>query len=452
MADDNQFEQLAVAGYNRTGDQIFDDFLPKLNGRKGRRILRQMSQNDETIGGVLFAMQSVYRTVPFFVDASDNEDPKAVEYAKKLESILFEQMGDPRSPLPDDTWSAFLQSWIQNDIFGWMWFDIWIKDLPDGSVGIARLVSVAAETLDGWDIEEPTGYVTGIYQRPVNGGVRTLIPRSRSLHLIANVNNGSPEGLSILRTGYRLWYYKKMHLEIESVLAERGTGFPVFTVNSDIQKAANDISLPPDVRANAQNICNSYEQAASEIKRNEKSGLVIYSKPYITGVDGETGITTYGGEQQVKLDFITPSQSNPIDIDRTIKRLDTGIARALLADFLFFGTNGNTGNQANLGNRTELWIKAIQARIDSNTECINRQLVPQLWELNGWPDEYKPTLRAGAVNKESADVLVSSLQKLAQAGAPVFPDDKLQEHLYNELGLPTDNIKKAAEGLPSIED
>lgn len=449
---DNQFEPLAVAGYQRTGNQVNDDFLPKLNGKQGRRILRQMADNDETIGGVLFAMNSVYRSVQWLFDPSDKEDSKSVEYAKWLEDAILNQMGDPRGSLPDDTFSAFVQTWTETDVFGWSWYDVWVKDLPDGSVGIARLVPVAAETLDGWDIEEPTGYVRGILQRSPSTSVSTLIPRERSLHLISAPNKGNPEGISILRTAYRPWYYKKVQLEIEAILAERGTGFPVITVNSDIKKAANDVNLSESQRAAAAAMIGEFEQIVANIKRNEQSGLVIYSKPYVAGYDNETGVTTYGGEQQVKLEFLTPEQSNAVDIDRTIKRLDTSIARAVLADFLFFGSSGNTSNGANLGNRTELWIRAMQSRIDSNVECINRQLIPQLWKLNAFPEEYRPTIRAGSISKDSIETLTNALVRLSQAGAPVFPDAALQEHVYKEAGLPITGIDKTGEGLPSIED
>lgn len=451
MADD-QYEQLAVAGYQRTGNQINDDFLPKLNGKQGRRILRQMAENDETIGGVLFAMNSVYRSVQWIFDPADAENPEAVKYAEWLQNTIENQMGDPEGALPDDTWSAFVQTWTDTDVFGWSWYDVWIKDLPDGSVGIARLVPVAAETLDGWYIDEPTGYVRGIFQRSPTTAVNTLIPRERSLHLISSPNKGNPEGLSILRTAYRPWYYKKVHLEIEAILAERGTGFPVITVNSDIKKAANDKNIPEPQRQAAQAMIAEFENIVANVKRNEQSGLVIYSKPYVAGFDPETGVTTYGSEQQVKLEFLTPEQSNAVDIDRTIKRLDTSIARALLADFMFFGTGGNTGNQANLGNRTELWIRAMQSRIDSNVECINRQLVPQIWKLNAFPDELRPTIRAGSISKDSIETLTTALARLAQAGAPVFPDPELQEFVYKEAGLPTKGIDKSGEGLPSIED
>ena len=120
MADD-QFEQLAVAGYSRTGNQVNDDFLPKLNGKQGRRILRQMAENDETIGGVLFAMNSVYRSVQWIFDPSDKEDPQAVKYAEWLQNTIENQMGDPQGALPDDTWSAFVQTWTDTDVFGWGW-------------------------------------------------------------------------------------------------------------------------------------------------------------------------------------------------------------------------------------------------------------------------------------------------------------------------------------------
>lgn len=445
-----QFDQLAVAGYQRNGINVEDDFLPSLNSRQGRRTLRQMADNDETIGSVLLALETVYRSVEIHIDGEDQE------YVDWLHNALFVEMGDPRSPLPDDTWSAFVQTWIDIDIFGFGWYDNWIKKLKDGSIGIARLVPVAQETVDGWDIEEPSGYVTGIYQR-VNGGKQIRIGRERSLHIVSSTNKSSPEGKSLLRTSYRLWYYKKMFLEIEAILAERGAGFPVLEVNSDLQKLANtpitDKTSEMDKAAinDAKAMMGSFEQLVANIKRNEQSGAVIYTKPYASSYDAETGMRTYGGQQQVQLKLLTPDQSGSADIDRSIKRLDTGIARAMLADFLFFGTNGNTGNQSNLSTRSELWQQNVEARIKNNVECMNRQLIPQLWKLNGFPDESMPQLRAGKVAKEAFEVIVNCLQRLAAAGAPVFPDVELQTKVYEMLGLPTNGIPTEA-GLPNIED
>lgn len=445
-----QFDQLAVAGYQRNGINVEDDFLPSLNSRQGRRTLRQMADNDETIGSVLLALETVYRSVEIHIDGDDQK------YVDWLYNALFVEMGDPRSPLPDDTWSAFVQTWIDIDVFGFGWYDNWIKKLKDGSIGIARLVPVAQETVDGWDIEEPSGYVTGIYQR-VNGGKQIRIGRERSLHIVSSTNKSSPEGKSLLRTSYRLWYYKKIFLEIEAILAERGAGFPVLEVNSDLQKLANtpitDKTSEMEKAAinDAKAMMGSFEQLVANIKRNEQSGAVIYTKPYASSYDAETGMRTYGGQQQVQLKLLTPDQSGSADIDRSIKRLDTGIARAMLADFLFFGTNGNTGNQSNLSTRSELWQQNVEARIKNNVECMNRQLIPQLWKLNGFPDESMPQLRAGKVAKEAFEVIVNCLQRLAAAGAPVFPDIELQTKVYEMLGLPTNGIPTEA-GLPNIED
>ncbi|QYC51748.1 portal protein [Proteus phage vB_PmiS_PM-CJR] len=452
----DQFEPLAVAGYRRNGNNVFDDFLPALNSRQGRRTLRQMADNDETIGSVLLALETIYRSVEMHVD--DNENDTDGKYAEWLSNALFNEMGDPRSPLPDDTWSAFSQSWVDSDIFGFQWYDVWVKKLTDGSIGIARFVPVDAETVDGWDIEEPSGYVSGIYQ-DVNGQGRIRIGRERSLHIVSSVNKSSPEGKSLLRTAYRLWYYKKMYLEIEAILAERGAGFPVLYVNSDIQKLAgtpihDKMSDMDKAKINdAQAMMSSFETLVSNIKRNEQSGAVIYTKPYTSHFDPETGVRTYGGQQQVELKLLTPDQSGSSDIDRSIKRLDTGIARALLADFLFFGTNGNTGNQSNLSTRSELWQQSVEARVKNIVECINRQVIPQLWKLNAFPEDMKPTLRAGKIAKEAFETLVNALQRLSAAGAPVFPDTELQKHIYGEMGLPTNGILEESDRkLPNIED
>ena len=61
-------------------------------------------------------------------------------YSDWLSYALFNEIGEPRAALPDDTWEAFGQTWVDTDVFGFGWDDIWVKKLQDGSIGIARFV------------------------------------------------------------------------------------------------------------------------------------------------------------------------------------------------------------------------------------------------------------------------------------------------------------------------
>lgn len=447
---DNQYEALAVAGYKSSGGRVDDDYLPELRGERGRRIIRQMT-NDETIGSFMLALNSIYTGLVWHTDPSDEDDPQAVEYAEWLHDVLHEQMGDPRGAQPDDTWSAFVQTFPECDAFGWAYYDVWVKDLPDGSVGIARLMPVAAETLWEWEIEDD-GHVTGLIQQSPRTYIHNTIPTNRALHLVSQPYKGSPEGRSVFRSAYRMWYYKKVNLEIESILHERGAGFPVMYVHSDVVKQSKEKGSdgkPTALASMAQQAMNSYTDLVKNIKRNEQSGAVIY---FDTVKDiGENGMITNTDIKTAELKLESPSVSATTDIDKTIKRLDSALARAVLSDFLMFNTDGGSGQSGGLTGRVDLFIQVLTGLLETKVETINRQLVPQLWELNGFNIDKMPRIRAGSIERESVHKVVEALERLGRAGFSVGGDDDLQRHLYKELGLPIDNIGRGG-NLDELED
>jgi hypothetical protein len=84
----------------------------------------------------------------------------------------------------------------------------------------------------------------------------------------------------------------------------------------------------------------------------------------------------------------------------------------------------------------DLFARGLQGLLEGDAETYNRQLVPMLWKLNGFPEQYQPRLRFGEINRKGIEQVVGILETLSRAGAPVFPDDNLQAHIYAEAGLP----------------
>lgn len=446
-----QYEPLAVAGYASSGGDVIDDYLPELRGKKGRQLIRQML-NDSTIAAYTLAVGSIYSGIPWFVDnATDDDSPSATDAAEWLRAALMDHMGDPLNKQPDDTWSAFVQTFPEVDAFGWGYYDVQTKQLADGTEGVARLIPITPETLYDWDIDD-RGYIRGLTQESPRTFRQAFIPTDRALHLISSPYKGSPEGRSIFRSAYREWYYKKLNMEIEAILHDRGAGFPVISVHADVKRQAmeKDANGQSTERAKAaQAAMNSYAQMAKNIKRNSQSGAVVYFDTVkdITA-DGAVTNTTV---KTVELSLMS-TDSTPGDIDKTIRRLDASLARAVLADFMFFNTDGGSGNSGGLAQRVELFHKSLTGLLERKVETINRQLIPMLWTLNPgferWP---MPKLRAGVIQRETVESVVKSLETLSRAGFPVAPDTGVQEYVYQELGLPTDGIAEGG-ALPSLDD
>ena len=435
MADQDQFEPVAVAGYERSGSygkiDIIDEYQPELRGRKGRRTIRQMT-NDETIGAMRFGIGSFFRGVTFYVDKAPDEElneEEAEKYREWAENTLFNDLGDPSDRYQCLTWDDFILNALSCLDFGWSYFDVPVYKKADGTIGIADLMLVTQETLDGWQLDDQHR-VTGLYQRTpagMTGQWDRLIPRERALHFVASPYKSSPEGRSAFRHIYRPWYYKQKLIAIEAILAERGAGFPVMYVDASIKKQADAGDTT------AKQACQFYEDLVKNIKRNSQSGAVIYASPY-RNMDNEGGYS-YTTMRAAELKLETPSVSNSGDIDRAIKRHDTAIARGLLATFLMLGTDGKGGSLALGEDQSNLFLKAISGWLEMMVSVVNKQLLPMLWELNGFPPEYMPYVRPGELTQKTLDQVSAFVRDMAAAGI-MLNDPETEDHLREEAGLP----------------
>lgn len=439
----DQYEPLAVAGYKSSGGDVIDDYLPELRGERGRKAIRQML-NDSTIAAYTLAVGSIYSGIEWFVDPATPDDAAAVEAAEWLRGALFTYMGDPEYKQPDDTWSAFVQTFPEVDGFGWGYYDVQTKLLDDGTTGVARLIPVTPETLYEWKIDD-RGYISGLVQQSPRTFRYIDIHTDRALHLVSTPYKGSPEGRSIFRAAYREWYYKTRAMEQEAILHDRGAGFPVMYVHADVKRQSmeKDSNGQSTDRAKAAlSAMATYSSMVKDIKRNQQSGAVVYFDT-VKDVSAD-GAVTNTTTKSVELQLLS-SESTPADIDKTIRRLDASLGRAVLADFMFFNTDGGSGNSGGLGQRVELFHKSLTGLLERKVETINRQMVPMLWALNPgferWP---MPKIRAGVIQREKVSDVLKSLETLSRAGFPVAPDAAVQEHVYKELGLPTENIDATA--------
>ena len=48
-------------GQRRYAGTLYEEFLPELRGRRGTEVYREMSENDDVVGAVLFAVEMLVR-------------------------------------------------------------------------------------------------------------------------------------------------------------------------------------------------------------------------------------------------------------------------------------------------------------------------------------------------------------------------------------------------------
>jgi len=228
------FRELGSVGLSRWGGRIREEFLPELRGREGVKRFREMSENDATVGAVLFAIEQSIRRINWEVrPATDSEED--VWAAKFVEECLDDM---------SHSFQDFISEVLTFLVFGWSYFEIVYKrrlgpdaDPPskfrDGYIGWRKFAIRAQESLFEWKFDEEGG-IQGLVQVAEPDYKHRFIPIEKSLLFRTKIIKNNPEGRSVLRNCYRCFS------DDTEILTKRG-----WLLFSELQPEEEVASLDP---------------------------------------------------------------------------------------------------------------------------------------------------------------------------------------------------------------
>lgn len=406
-------DEIGRIGQKRYGGTFYEEFLRELRGKKGIETYREMAENDDTIGAILFAVEMLIRQASWNVEPG-GDTPKDKEAAEFVEQCMHDMQ---------DTWTDTISEILSFLTYGWSFHEIVYKrrmgktrdqktrsKYNDGLIGWRKLPIRAQETLYQWEYDDEDNLIAMTQLPPPNYGLIT-IPMDKAMLFRTKSRKGNPEGRSILRNAYRSWYFKRRIQEYEGIGIERDlAGLPVFTAPEDI--AIWDEDDPDMVK-----LRTGMEAMVQKIRVDELAGIV---KPH--GFEFE--LLNSGGSKQ-------------FDTNAIIQRYDTGMAMTVLADFIFLG-HQQVGSFALSSDKTELFSMAIGAYLDIICETFNSQGIPQLIDVNGshfdGVTDY-PKLAHGDIENADIQKLAAYIKDMTGVGILV-PDDGLEDYVREAAGLP----------------
>lgn len=411
-------EELGLTGLKRTGGFVIEEFLPQLRGDRATKVYREMTDNDPVVGAIIFAIDKLLRQVDWYVDP-----PKDATEEDERTVFLKECMEDM-----SHTWPDFISEVVSMLPFGWSYFEIVYKKrqgpqtdgskskYTDGKLGWRKFAIRSQDSLLQWDFDE-TGGINGMTQTAPPQHIATFIPIEKALLFRTSTNKGNPEGRSILRNAYRPWYFKKRIEEIEAIGVDRDlAGFPVLYMDPRyMQSDATD-----EMKA----AYAEYQKMIRNIRRDEQEGVILP-----TVYDPQTGA------QLIKLELLSAGGSRSFDTGGIIERYNRNIAMTVLADFILLGSTA-TGSFALSADKTDLFAVALGAWLQSIAAVLNTHAVPRLLKLNGMSVENMPQFKFGDIEEQPLAEVVQALATLSGMGMPVFPNEELQERLYERMNLP----------------
>ena len=406
--------EIGRIGQYRYGGIIYEEYLNELQGKKGVEVYKEMSENDEMVGAILFAVEMLMRQCSFNVEAG-GETEKDKEAAEFVEQCMNDMQ---------HSWSDFISECVSFLTYGWSYHEIVYKrrmgktrdrrtssKYDDGLIGWRKLPLRSQDTLWEWVYEDGTDDVIGMIQSPPPTFEQFTIPIEKALHFRTKSRKDNPEGRSILRNAYRSWYFKKRIQEIEGIGMERDlAGFPVLTGPEEIDLWDTEDPVMVSMLASAQNI-------VTNIRRDAREGLVLPSG--------------------WKLELLSAGNRRQFDTNQIIERYDKRIATTVLADFILLGQDA-VGSFALSSDKTRMFALAIGAYLDEICEVFNTQGIPRLIDING--DHFNgitdyPKMVHGDIEDANLEGLSTYISQMVTAGI-IVPDEELEDFVRRAGNLP----------------
>jgi hypothetical protein len=256
----------------------------------------------------------------------------------------------------------------------------WFFDLEGGPLSVDLWGSPA----------QMAGLQGGMFQ---GYGQWTNIPINKLLVFSFDKEAGNIEGISLLRSAYKHWYYKDNFYKIDAIQKERhGIGIPVIQLPAGY--SADDLTLADNLGRN--------------LRTNERAHVVLPPNWVLAFAE---------------------LKGQPVNCIESINHHDQQIEKQILGQFLSSVSAGSQEQQQTL------FLKATRFTADVIVDAFNSYAIPQLVDMNFAGVKY-PKLVVKRIG-EQEDWRTASFTIRNYVGAGVItPDQPLEDALRSELGLP----------------
>ena len=186
-------KEIGRIGQRRYGGTIYEEFLHELRGTRGIEVYREMSENDDVVGAILFAIEMLVRQCDWNVEPG-GDTAKDKEAAEFVESCMHDMQ---------DTWTDTISEILSFLTYGWSFHEIVYKrrmgntknpttksKYTDGLIGWKKLPIRAQETLYRWEYDNEDNLLGmtqmpppdfGTYTIPMSKACREIIYNARKL-------------------------------------------------------------------------------------------------------------------------------------------------------------------------------------------------------------------------------------------------------------------------------
>lgn len=226
------------------------------------------------------------------------------------------------------------------------------------------------------------------------------IPIEKCVVFVFDEQDGTLEGMSLLRTAYKPWWYKNRLYNIDSIQKERhAIGIP-------------DIEISPGA---SKNDIEAAHQLGQDLRTNEKA--YIARPPTI-----KVGFAQVHGQL--------------VDVMASAEHHDTQILKNVMVQFLNMGTTGTGGGgRATGATGLDMFLKSMRHQAQSICDNINMYLVPELVAYNFNTDCFPKLSVRGVGEVKDLQMFSSALKNLLDSDA-ISLDEATEQWVRQQFDMP----------------
>lgn len=383
-----QLKELGTAGTRWRKVLGGHEYLTELAGVRGLQLFDKMRRSDSTVKQSLRIAKAPVVQGRWWVDSANPGNAEADLQAEFISNALFkwQTIG----------WTQFILEVLTMLDFGYSLFEK-VYTLFDWK-GEERVIWRKFAPRSVMDVEEwhydSTGGPDHVEMTSFEGENGVRIPIKKLLVFSFDREAGNLEGMSILRSAYKHWYYKENLYKIDAIQKERhGIGVPV-------------IHLPPNFTPTDKTLA---DELGRNLRTNESAHITLPPNWII--------------------EFAELKVQN-VDIMKSIVHHDDKIVDNVLASFL--REQRTQGAEVSL----DIFMKSSRFIADLVREVINKYAIPELINWNWMGVTEYPELKVRRIG-EVVDLRTLSFMARNLVGAKIVqPDDRLEDYLRDEIDFP----------------
>lgn len=383
-----KLSETGYLGLNMFGGVTRDEIKSELNFPSSLTTYKQMSYHS-AINSALTLFSNIIAKATWSVRPPVDATEEEINQCKIIESMMQDM---------DMTWNELINDILSMNTYGFSVHEkVYRRRLisngsmhDDGLIGWKRIPIRSQETIEKFIFSDDGNDIKGVKQNlsrvqdPYNRysnrqSLEVIIPRSKFMLFRTGNHRGDPFGRSPLRDAYLAWRFLTALEDLEATGVSKDlVGLPVLYIPPQY--------LSADATEDQKRIRVYYENAMRNLQQNKQSAMILPN-----AYDPETRQPLF------KLELLSIDGKKGFDITKIKEYYKNLIFTSLFADVLVMGQS-STGSFALGAIKNSLSGSHAKNLLNSICEIINKDLVRQTYELNGW----NPA-RAGVIDYDNID-------------------------------------------------